>query len=210
MFTGGCNLCCPYCHNPGLVLDPGSFPDIPLDQLLEDLRQRGNFIDGIVVSGGEPTLDPGLPAFLRLVRALSLQIKLDTNGLLPKVIESLLAEGLIDYLAVDLKTSPGRYSELHRFPVPDTGLRETIAVARTAEIAVEFRTTCIPRLVGEQEINELGELLRGAPLWTLQQYIPQHAMVPEWQELSTYRPEQLQKLAQLAAPFVGQVQLRGA
>ena len=86
VFTGSCNLTRPFCHNAGLVLDPDSYPDYPLDELLADLKKREGFIDGVVVSGGEPTIDAGLPAFLSLLKESHLQVKLASNGLAPKVI----------------------------------------------------------------------------------------------------------------------------
>nr|WP_279625976.1 anaerobic ribonucleoside-triphosphate reductase activating protein [Malonomonas rubra] len=209
VFTGGCNLTCPFCHNPGLVLDPGSFPDYPIDQLLADLQKRSSFIDGVVISGGEPTLDAGLPAFLRQLKQLGLQIKLDTNGLLPQVIEALLDEKLIDYLAIDIKTTPERYSELHTRPVSRDGLLRSIELAKTATIEAEFRTTCVPCLVSDAEIEQLGELLQGAHLWVLQQFVPEHSLEQEWQEFDSYPKEKLENFARTAEGFVERVLLRG-
>lgn len=209
VFTGSCNLTCPFCHNAGLVLDPDSYPDYPLDELLADLKKRDGFIDGVVISGGEPTIDTGLPAFLSLLKERNLQVKLDSNGLAPKVISSLLEQQLVDYFAIDMKTSLSRYNELHTMPVATEALRETVEILKRAAVEVEFRTTCIPHLVAEAEIDEIGELLQGAPLWVLQQYVPLHAMVEEWQKLDTYRPEQLYALADRAKKNVDQVQVRG-
>lgn len=209
VFTGGCNLTCPFCHNAGLVLDPDSYPDYPLDELLADLKNREGFIDGVVVSGGEPTIDAGLPAFLSQLKGQGLQVKLDSNGLAPDVIAELLAKGLVDYIAVDIKTSLGRYHELHTMPVRTEALRKTIALLKDTAVEVEFRTTCIPKLVGEAEINQMGELLQDAPLWVLQQYVPAHAMIEEWQAHIAYLPEQLYRLADQAAKYVRRVQVRG-
>lgn len=209
MFTGGCNLACPFCHNGGLVLAPDGYPDIPVDELLADLQARKNFIDGVVISGGEPTIEAGLPAFLSALKKLGLQVKLDTNGLLPAVIAALLDDHLIDYVAVDIKTSPQRYSELHSVSVDPKGLIETVDLLRNANIEVEYRTTCIPNLVTEQEIDAIGVLLRGAPLWVLQQYVAQHAMFEQWQQLEAYPATRLQQFATKAQQYVQQVQVRG-
>lgn len=209
VFTGGCNLTCPFCHNGGLVLDPEGYPDIPLDELLADLEERNNFIDGVVVSGGEPTIDAGLPAFLAELKARGLQVKLDTNGLLPEVIAELLRRQLVDYIAVDIKTSPQRYSELHRVNVDTSGLCRTIDMLRGSEVQVEYRTTCLPCLVAEEEIDALGELLRGSSLWVLQQYVPHHAMHQEWQQLAPYPRQGLLDLATRAEAYVKQVLVRG-
>ena len=202
-------MTCPFCHNAGLVLDPDSYPDYPLDELLADLKKREGFIDGVVVSGGEPTIDTGLPAFLVLLKEHGLQVKLDSNGLAPAVISSLLEQQLVDYFAIDIKTSLSRYNELHTQPVKIEALAETVDILKQAAVEVEFRTTCIPHLVTETEISEMGELLQGAPLWVLQQFVPLHAMVEEWQNFDIYQPQQLYMLAEQAGKYVDQVQVRG-
>ena len=209
VFTGHCNLTCPFCHNAGLVLDPDSYPDYPVDELLADLKKREGFIDGVVISGGEPTIDAGLPAFLSLLKERGLQGKLDSNGLAPDVINSLLEQQLVDYYAIDIKTSLSRYNELHTMPVATEALRQTVTLLKQAPVEVEFRTTCIPHLVGEKEIVEIGELLRDAPLWVLQQYVPEHAMIEEWQQYDSYQPEQLMALSAQAEAYVDQIQVRG-
>ena len=209
VFTGHCNLTCPFCHNAGLVLEPDSYPDYPVDELLADLKKREGFIDGVVISGGEPTIDAGLPAFLSLLKERDLQVKLDSNGLAPDVISSLLKQQLVDYYAIDIKTSLSRYNELHTMPVATEALRQTVTILKQAPVEVEFRTTCIPHLVAEAEVAEMGELLQGAPLWVLQQYVPMHAMIEEWQQYDAYEPEQLYALAEQAEKYVDQIQVRG-
>ncbi|WP_321371216.1 anaerobic ribonucleoside-triphosphate reductase activating protein [uncultured Desulfuromusa sp.] len=209
VFTGHCNLTCPFCHNAGLVLDPESYPDYPLDELLADLKKREGFIDGVVISGGEPTIDAGLPAFVSLLKERGLQVKLDSNGLAPDVISALLKQQLVDYYAIDIKTSLNRYNELHTMPVAIEALRKTVAILKQASVEVEFRTTCIPPLVAAPEIDAMGELLQGAPLWVLQQYVPLHAMIEEWQHLDAYHPQRLYELAEQAGKYVDQVQVRG-
>lgn len=191
------------------MLDPGAFPNFPVSELLADLRKRKTFIDGVVVSGGEPTIDAGLPAFLRQLKDLGLQTKLDTNGLLPEVIAGLLEEDLVDYLAIDIKTTPQRYAELHSSSVSTTALQRCVELAKDATIEVEFRTTCVPQLVGSEEVAQLGELLRGAPLWVLQQYLPAHSLQLEWQQLESYTPSQLEEFGRQAEEYVERVQLRG-
>jgi pyruvate formate lyase activating enzyme len=209
LFWGGCNLTCPFCHNPALVLDPQSFPDLDRQVLLEDLADRMPFIDGVVVSGGEPTLDPALADFLAALKALGLAVKLDTNGLRPDVLAGLLERQLIDYLAIDLKTTPARYPELHPGPVEAARLCDSIRLALESAVAVEFRTTCIPALVDETVIKALGELIRGAPLWALQQYHPVAALDPRWQELPPCSAGEMATLAELARHYVAEVVIKG-
>ncbi|NJC87145.1 MAG: anaerobic ribonucleoside-triphosphate reductase activating protein [Desulfuromonas sp.] len=210
LFWGGCNLTCPFCHNPALVLEPGEFPDLDREPRLADLAGRAPFIDGVGISGGEPTLDPTLADWLTAVKALGLAVKLDTNGLRPDVLARLLEQKLVDCLAIDLKTAPGRYGELHRSPVPLGALATTIKLALAAPVAVEFRTTCVPGIVDAPEVHALGQLIRGASRWALQQYHPAPALDPAWRERTPYPAAKFVELADIAREYVGDVIIRGA
>jgi pyruvate formate lyase activating enzyme len=209
VFFGGCNLTCAYCHNPSLVLEPETLPDFPMDDLLGELQRRRNFIDGVVISGGEPTLDPQLLPLLRQIKELGLQVKLDTNGLAPKVLKEVIWEGLVDLVALDLKTAPARYGELHTGPVASEDLVESVRLLMDGPVDCEFRTTCMPGLVGEAEIRELGAMIRGADCWMLQQYVPRHALAESAQAVEPYQVEQIEALAVVARKFVDEVGIRG-
>ncbi len=209
VFFGGCNLSCPFCHNPTLVLDPEQYPDYPLPALLEELQERRSFIDGVVISGGEPTVDPDLPILLREIKALGLEVKLDTNGLLPSVLERLMGEGLVDYVALDFKTAVARYGELHHHPVDGDGLRRSLQLLLAGSIDYEIRTTCVPGLVEEADLRSMGEDLRGARRWILQQFVARHAMDDSLQDLSPHPPEWIRDMAEIAGGFAEQVSIRG-
>lgn len=209
VFWGGCNLTCPFCHNPALVLEPETWPDLDRDALLADLAGRASFIDGVVVTGGEPTLDPTLGEWLAAVKALGLAVKLDTNGLRPDVLAALLERGLLDSLAIDLKTTPARYGELHRGAVAAEQLAASIRLALAAPVTLEFRTTCVPGLIDEAALCELGQLVRGAPLWVLQQYHPAVALAPAWRELPPCSPATLSSYAEIAGEYVQKVVVKG-
>jgi len=209
VFFGGCNLTCPFCHNPGLVLDPGQYPDLSVELLLDELAERRTFIDGVVISGGEPTLDPGLPDFLRRIKELGLLVKLDTNGLAPRVLERLIAGNLVDYVAIDLKTAPERYPQLHSGPVSVADLERSVSLLVDGAVDHEFRTTCVPGFVGQGDIRRIGETLQGARRWVLQQFVPRHALSLHMQGIEPYPPAQLELLAALAAPYAREVSIRG-
>jgi len=209
VFFAGCNLTCPFCHNPDLVVAPEDLPDLAEDQVLADLSARRAFIDGVVVTGGEPTRNAELLDFLGRVKELGLLVKLDTNGLAPKVIAQALGESLVDYLALDLKTSPERYGELHTRPVALGNLEQTIALLLESEIDYEIRTTCVPGFVGEREIHQLGRRLRGARRWVLQQYAPGYALAPRFRELEPFSAGDLEGFAGLARGYVEEVTIRG-
>lgn len=209
IFFGGCNLTCPYCHNSGLVLAPEQYPDYPEETVLAQLRERCRFIDGVVISGGEPTLDPGLLSFLREVKALGLAVKLDTNGLRPTVLESALAEGLVDFVALDLKTAPARYGELHGGPVAIDGLQRSVQLLLAGAVAYELRTTCVPGLVEAADIRALGELVRGGKRWVLQQFVPGHSLAEELRESEPHPAETVRAFAEVAGGYVDEVAVRG-
>jgi pyruvate formate lyase activating enzyme len=209
VFWGGCNLTCPFCHNPALVLDPDAYPRLCHEDLLADLAERKSFIDGVVVSGGEPTLGEGLIPFLEAIKTLKLSVKLDSNGLAPKVISKLLSKGLIDYLAIDLKTLPQRYPELHTGPVDCEKLLETVSLCREASIELEYRTTCVPGWVDEDVVTELGKLIDGAPLWAIQQYHPEHALCEDARTVDAYSPGEIQSFADIASRYAKRVIVRG-
>jgi pyruvate formate lyase activating enzyme len=209
VFFGGCNLTCPFCHNPALVLAPDQLPDYPPAALLDELAARRGFIDGVVISGGEPTLAAELPELLTAIKALGLQVKLDTNGLVPAVLERLLAAGLADYVALDLKTAPERYGELHPGPVAVDNLLESIRLLLDSGVAYELRTTCVPGLVESADLRALGRHLRGARRWLLQQFVPQHALDEELQTLPPHSPKTLQDFARIAGEYAAEVAIRG-
>lgn len=209
VFWGGCNLTCPFCHNPALVLNPEAYPDLDPADLLATLAERKSFIDGVVISGGEPTLGRGLLPFLEEVKALGLAVKLDTNGLAPQIIAEIVDKQLVDYLAIDLKTTPERYPELHSGAVSPEALIETVHLCTEVAVELEYRTTCVPGWVDEDVIIKLGELIDGAPLWALQQYHPEHALCEQAKEATPYSPEQIQSFAEIAGNYAQQVIVRG-
>ncbi len=210
LFFGGCNLTCPFCHNPGLVLNPDQYPDYPPEHILQELKTRIPFIDAVVISGGEPTLAPGLEGLLREIKNLGLSVKLDTNGLLPEVLEKLMSRELLDFVALDIKTVPSRYGELHTMPVDSRLLERTIRLLIESPLAHEFRTTCVPGLVEERDIEAMGTAIAGAQNWVLQQYVPGHALNAAFRDLEPHSPQTLDRFVQLASVFVPGVSLRGA
>jgi pyruvate formate lyase activating enzyme len=209
VFFSGCNLSCPFCHNPDLLADVDRLPDYPLPELVADLRQRSKFIDGVVITGGEPTLAPELVPLLRQIKALGLMVKLDTNGLAPKVLDHLLRESLVDFIALDLKTSPERYVELHDRPVDLASLDQTLQLLKASQVAFELRTTCVPGFVAESDVHQLGQLVKGANNWVFQQFVTGHALSEKFRGIEPYPATRVKQLATIAAEYVDVVSLRG-
>ncbi len=186
IFTGGCNLRCPYCHNLGLAERPEDYETIPVDTVIERLRERAGFIDGLVISGGEPTIQPDLPQFVRLViDETGLPVKLDTNGLKPQVLEQLLGENALDYVALDVKTSPERYPQLlHVYWEP---IARTIGLLRSSGIPYEFRTTCNPEFVDEDVCRTINEWLAPGELYYLQPEVQDGRLITSLKSVRAYR-----------------------
>ncbi len=172
VFLGGCNLNCTYCHNRDLLKKDNSLRELSTESVLSFLRARKGLLDAVVVTGGEPTLNIGLPSFIRCVRKLGFLVKLDTNGTNPEMVRNLVNEGLLDYVAMDIKTTLPNYSSLCRSLVDTGAIVRTINLLMDSPVDYEFRTTIYPGLA-EHDLRTLAELLTGAEKWVLQHYSPQ-------------------------------------
>lgn len=216
VFTKGCNLRCPYCHNPSLVYydptmsqnggDADDFESFTVEKVFDYLGQRRGLLDAVVVSGGEPCLQGGLLDFLSEVKELGLKTKLDTNGSFPDKLESALDEGLLDYVAMDIKTSVQRYGSL--------GCRDVDAVRRSVDIVMkkapdyEFRTTCERGLVSPEDISSIGQWIKGAKRLFLQRFNPKVTLDASLGDCIQYSYEELEGFAKDLGAFVGSVGIR--
>ncbi|MCR4391887.1 MAG: anaerobic ribonucleoside-triphosphate reductase activating protein [Candidatus Acetothermia bacterium] len=210
VWTVGCNLRCPFCYNAELVLPElvRALPKLPPEEVLARLRERTGFLDGLVVTGGEPTLHPDLPDFLREVKALGLKVKLDTNGTHPDVVARLLAEQLVDDVALDVKAPFERYGEyiVASGLVPDAtdAVRESIALVCAHARSYEFRTTVAPGLTGE-DLLAIAREIRGARGYVLQRFfVPRgKRLVDEgWRTRSALTGEELKIVAEKISRLV--------
>ncbi|HHY94174.1 MAG TPA: anaerobic ribonucleoside-triphosphate reductase activating protein [Firmicutes bacterium] len=209
VFLRGCNLRCPYCHNPDLVLGSPDLPCIPEEELLRFLESRRGFIDGVCVSGGEPTLEPGLPGFLTRVKALGFQAKLDTNGTRPDVLRQLLECGLLDYVAMDVKAPPDKYRTVTRSQVDPYTVEESMRLLQHSEIDHEFRTTVVPGLVSAKDVEAIARWLQGAHRYVLQPYWPPRKTLDEsWEKPPPCPHSHLERLARCIAQLVARVEVR--
>lgn len=172
--TQGCNMRCPWCHNPYLIpyAFDGQSTRIEENQFFDFLGKRSGFLDGVVITGGEPTIQPGLPGFCERVKSLGFAVKLDTNGTHPGMLNRLLKDDLLDYVAMDVKTTISQYSRLGRKPIDPNRILESIDLILSAGIPYEFRTTCVGPFVSLAGMDEIGGLIRGAHSYFLQRCIP--------------------------------------
>lgn len=208
LFTGGCNFRCPFCHNGGLVVDPDSQPQIPEEEIFTFLQKRKSILTGICITGGEPTLQPDLADFIRRIRSLGYLVKLDTNGYRPEVLSQLLAEKLLDYVAMDIKSSPEHYARTAGLNQLDFSLIEqSAALIRNAGIAYEFRTTVVRELHSLTDFIQIGQWLAGSSAYFLQSYTETGQVLQPGFHPCTKK--ELLDFAQALKPFIPNTALRG-
>jgi pyruvate formate lyase activating enzyme len=208
LFFAGCNLRCPFCHNPGLVLPERIDPDASMEfeVILDKLKARQGFISGVVLTGGEPLMQPELPAVIRAIRELGYAVKLDTNGTWPGPLAAILP--WVDYVAMDLKSAPERYPEATGGRAGFEDVARSLDVLRAGPVPWELRTTVVPGLVGLEDIRALVPLVTGAPLYALQPFVPRDTLDPEYSRRSPVPAATVHEMAALLAPAVARVIIR--
>ena len=208
VFTGGCNLRCPFCHNALLVTRLEESPTLQQEEVLAFLKRRRGLLDGVVLSGGEPLIQSGVPEFLQKVRSLGFSIKLDTNGCYPDALEALLDQGLADYVAMDVKNTPEHYAQTVGIPDFDPAViaRSAAALAHSG-VDYELRTTVVRELHTVADIAAIGAWMQGAPRYFLQCFVDSGALISP----GFHAPDRadLEKMLQAARPFFGETALRG-
>jgi pyruvate formate lyase activating enzyme len=209
IFLAGCNLDCGYCYNRWMIIEAFVKPALSVEDLAGWLKTRVGRLDGVCVSGGEPTLQLALPPLLRTIKELGFAVKLDTNGTQPERLADLLHEGLVDYVAMDLKAPlDARYSQVAGRPVNVAGLCQSMEVLRAWGQAYEFRTTVGP-LLDETALEDLAHEIRAAEHWFLQPFVSTPQIAPTLLGVQALDEAQLRAcVARLAAIAPG-VRLRG-
>ena len=193
IFSGGCNLRCSYCHNPDLVKS-STLPDIDFSLIETHIKNKGNWLDGVVVTGGEPLFNPKVKELLKRLKSLGCKIKLDTNGTLPGVLAKLFEKELVDYVAMDVKSSLSKYES-----VAKSGSHQDIAKSMQliveSGIAHEFRTTMVPGIVDADDVLATLAFIRGGDAYFLQQFSSQHVLEPRANDIVKYPDKMLKELA---------------
>jgi pyruvate formate lyase activating enzyme len=206
LFTVGCNFRCPYCHNPSLVLaDPWCRePIMEEEAVFRFLESRRAFLEGVVVSGGEPTLHPDILSFCERVKEMGYSLKLDTNGSRPQVIEHLIENGLVDYIAMDIKTLPDLYEAFLGTQCRPQAILSSIRLILERGKEHEFRTTCVKPFINDQVMEDIARLIEGARGYALQKFIPTCVLRPEFFQGagSACTVEELGRLKSIAEKWV--------
>jgi len=196
VFTQGCNFRCPFCHNPELV-DPERYEGlIPEADILSFLEKRRGRLDAVVITGGEPTMQPELIPFIIHVRAMGYRVKLDTNGTLPDLLEEMLDRKLLDYVAMDIKAPLERYGEVTRTKADSLRISRSISLVMGSGIDYEFRTTAVKSLLAPEDIDEIVRLIPGAKRFVLQKFIPTKTLDRSYLNESSYSDGEIKAIVQ--------------
>ncbi len=194
LFSGGCNFRCPFCHNRNLVLHPQSMEDIPFDYILGRLKKFRKWVKRVVVTGGEPTIHKSLLKTVETLKKQGLKVKLDTNGSRPDVIKGLVDEGLIDYIAMDVKGPLDTYERWCACRVDKKKIRESIELILEERIEYEFRMTLVPFLHREQDACQVASEIRPARRFFLQDFVPRETLNDKYAHIKPFTPERMKAI----------------
>jgi pyruvate formate lyase activating enzyme len=218
IFTQGCNFRCHFCYNPQLVWpnaasgeknkDEG-YPGVFLDDLFLFLEERKNKLNGVVITGGEPTLHPDLPDFISNIKALGYDVKLDSNGTNPEMLEKLIKNGLIDYIAMDVKAPWEKYEQVVGVHLDLPSLEKSVKIIRESGLPYEFRTTVVPALHNRGDIEAIGKAIAGADAWYLQVFKSDTALVDgSFEGKSPFTGIGMEELAEAGRQYVSNCRVR--
>lgn len=208
VFTGGCNFRCPFCHNALLVTKLPEKPDYTEDEILSFLEKRVGLLDGVAITGGEPLLNPDIVDFIRKIRDMGYAVKLDTNGSFPERLKAIVGEGLVDYVAMDIKNRREKYTETVGLKNLDLSkIEESIDFLKSGAVDYEFRTTVVKQFHTVEDITAAAEWISGAKRYFLQNFVDSGELICE--EVSGVDKETMLKMKSAAADFVPQTEIRG-
>ena len=191
-FLIGCNFRCPWCYSKELVLpeEIKKQPKISERVFFNFLKKRKKFLEGVVLGGGEPTIHKDLPDFIKKIKKMGYQVKLDTNGSNPKMIKHLIDNSLVDYIAMDVKAPKEKYNEAVGIEVDIRKIQESINLLKEEKVDYEFRTTLVPKLLTKEDIVNIAKWLKGAKIYYLQQFRPEKTIDPNYEKYKPFGQEE--------------------
>lgn len=209
IFLGGCNFKCGFCHNPDLVLDFSSIPDISQDEILNYLSSKKMWIDGVCITGGEPCLYPDLPSFISKLKGIGMLVKLDTNGTNPAMLKELIDKKMVDRVAMDIKSSLEKYDSACGVGVDTDKIKESAKILMESSVDYEFRTTVVPGLVDKEDISKIGSWLKGAKKYAIQNFQGKVKLVDNrLQNILPYSKKELLEMEKIASSYFNEVEVR--
>lgn len=208
VFTLGCNFRCPYCHNPNILTAVSTNRLFDEAAVFDFLKTRKGKLDAVVVSGGEPTLQKGLSEFFKKLKELGFLTKLDTNGSSPKILEYLIKEELLDYVAMDIKAPIEKYKEIALVNIDTNNILKSIEILKNSKIGYEFRTTTVKSQLSFEDFEKIGKMLCGAENYYLQKFKPDITLNPDFAKEKTYTDEEFLKIKTMLLKYIKNVHIR--
>ncbi|MDI6602815.1 MAG: anaerobic ribonucleoside-triphosphate reductase activating protein [Patescibacteria group bacterium] len=210
VFISGCSFRCPWCYSPELVLPERikSHPQISEKEFFNFLKERKGLLEGICITGGEPSLNKDLPDFIKKIKKLGYLAKLDTNGSNPQMLKKLIDEKLVDYVAMDIKGPKERYSEFVGRKIDIKKIQRSIDILKQGKTDYEFRSTVVPSLHTKEVVIEMAKWIRGAKRYYLQNFRPEKTIDPKFEKIKPYPQEYLLEIQKAISPFFEICQLR--
>ncbi len=211
VFTLGCNFRCGFCYSSELVLPEKikNQPRVEEADFFDFLDKKKGLLEGVVVCGGEPTIHKDLPEFIKKIKEKGFLVKLDSNGSNPEVLERLIKDKLIDYVAMDVKAPKERYKEVVNVDIDPEKIEKSINLLKNSGINYEFRTTIIPGLLEKKDIIKVAKWIGSGGKYYIQQFRGEKTIDPKFEEVKPYTDEYMVEIKNAAAPFVGSCQVRG-
>ncbi|MDH5442363.1 MAG: anaerobic ribonucleoside-triphosphate reductase activating protein [Candidatus Nomurabacteria bacterium] len=201
IYTIGCKFACPYCHNPELVNETVE-REIPVKEIYEFLESRKGLLEGVVITGGEPTLHDDLLEFISEIKKMGFKVKLDSNGTNPKMLKRAIGKKLVDYIAMDMKSPLEIYHKTVSRPVDIDAIKTSIELLMSSPIPYEFRTTIIKSLLSPGDIEQIAKEISGAKNYYLQKFVSVKILNPQFKKKVTYTDEEFSELRELAEKYV--------
>ena len=210
IYLPSCNFRCPFCHNRELVLTPEVYEDVPLEFVEDYISENREFLDGIVITGGEPTIHRDLPELVKRIKALGMKVKLDTNGTNPEMLKDLIYAGLLDYVAMDLKAPLDEsYDDLAGAKVDLSKVKRSIEIIMGSGIDYEFRTTMVPILLKPEDYERMAAYIGTARKMALQHFSPRNTIDPNLSVVKPLEDGKVRAIAERCKPYVRKLVIRG-
>lgn len=208
IFLTNCNFRCPYCHNPEMVLNDPKIEEIPQEEVIEHMKEKRKWVDGICVTGGEPCLHEDLPEFIEKVKKEGFLVKLDTNGSNPEMIKELLDKKLLDFISVDIKSNLENYENIAKVKVDLEKIKKSVDLIKNSNIDYEFRTTVLPDMHKKEDLIKIGEWLKGSKKYALQNFRPGKCLNPSYNEKLGFSKQELEDFKLILEPYFEKVEIR--
>jgi pyruvate formate lyase activating enzyme len=210
LFTAGCNMHCPFCQNPDLILNPDKMPELDEEKIISFLKKRKKWVDGVCVTGGEPLIYEDILDLIRKIKKeTGLLVKVDTNGLNPKLLKKIIDEKIVDYIAMDIKSDIKHYSQASGVKTDIDKIKESIEIIKNSGIDYEFRSTVVPDFFNEKIIENIGKWLKGSKRYFLQQFRSSLPLLDKrFEGKQPYKEEVLKKFKGIASKYIEEVETR--